>query len=72
MSKLGKMLIAAANEGIAIARGEADPATYRITADNCHPEIYTGPAVGAEFPNDEDELHAVPDRTSPEDIGQAG
>jgi putative transcriptional regulator len=30
MSKLGKKLIAAAHEGIAIARGEADPATYRI------------------------------------------
>lgn len=30
MSKLGKKLIAAANEGIAIARGEADPKTYRV------------------------------------------
>jgi putative transcriptional regulator len=30
MSKLGKKLIAAANEGIAIARGEAPPATYRV------------------------------------------
>ncbi len=30
MSKLGKRLIAAAREGRAIARGEADPATYRI------------------------------------------
>ncbi len=30
MSKLGKKLIAAANEGIAIARGEADPASYRL------------------------------------------
>jgi putative transcriptional regulator len=30
MSKLGKKLIAAANEGIAIARGEANPATYRV------------------------------------------
>jgi putative transcriptional regulator len=30
MSKLGKKLIAAANEGIAIARGEAHPATYRV------------------------------------------
>jgi putative transcriptional regulator len=30
MSKLGKRLIAAAHEGVAIARGEADPATYRV------------------------------------------
>jgi putative transcriptional regulator len=30
MSKLGKKLIAAANEGIAIARGEAAPASYRL------------------------------------------
>jgi putative transcriptional regulator len=30
MSKLGKRLIAAAREGRAIARGEADPTTYRI------------------------------------------
>jgi putative transcriptional regulator len=30
MSKLGKKLIAAANEGVAIARGEADPASYRL------------------------------------------
>jgi putative transcriptional regulator len=30
MSKLGKKLIAAANEGILIARGEADHATYRV------------------------------------------
>ena len=30
MSKLGKKLIAAAHEGIAIARGEADRATYRL------------------------------------------
>jgi putative transcriptional regulator len=30
MSKLGKKLIAAANEGIAIARGEAHPASYRV------------------------------------------
>jgi putative transcriptional regulator len=30
MSKLGKKLIAAAREGIAIARGEADPASYRL------------------------------------------
>jgi len=30
MSKLGKKLIAAAHEGIAIARGEADPGTYRV------------------------------------------
>jgi putative transcriptional regulator len=30
MSKLGKKLIAAANEGIAIARGTADPASYRL------------------------------------------
>jgi putative transcriptional regulator len=30
MSKLGKKLIAAAHEGIAIARGEADPSTYRL------------------------------------------
>jgi putative transcriptional regulator len=30
MSKLGKKLIVAAREGIAIARGEADPATYRL------------------------------------------
>jgi putative transcriptional regulator len=30
MSKLGKRLIAAAREGRAIARGEADPASYRI------------------------------------------
>lgn len=30
MSKLGKKLIAAAHEAVAIARGEADPATYRV------------------------------------------
>jgi putative transcriptional regulator len=30
MSKLGKKLIASAREGIAIARGEADPASYRL------------------------------------------
>jgi Flp pilus assembly protein TadB len=30
MTKLGKKLIAAANEGIAIARGKADPAGYRL------------------------------------------
>ena len=30
MSKLEKKLIAAAKEGIAIARGEADPASYRL------------------------------------------
>jgi len=30
MSKLGKKLIAAANEGIAIAKGTADPGTYRL------------------------------------------
>lgn len=30
MSKLGKRLIAAAREGVAIARGEADPSTYRV------------------------------------------
>jgi putative transcriptional regulator len=30
MSKLGKKLIAAAHEGIAIARGEADPGSYRV------------------------------------------
>lgn len=30
MSKLGKKLITAAKEGIAIARGEADPKTYRV------------------------------------------
>jgi putative transcriptional regulator len=30
MSNLGKRLIRAAREGRAIARGEADPATYRI------------------------------------------
>jgi len=30
MSKLGKKLIAAAHEGIAIARGEAPPASYRL------------------------------------------
>jgi putative transcriptional regulator len=30
MSKLGKKLIAAAREGVAIARGEADPASYRL------------------------------------------
>src|SRR6266851_5743677 len=30
MSKLGKRLIEAAREGRAIARGEADPATYRV------------------------------------------
>ena len=30
MSKLGKRLIRAAREGRAIARGEADPATYRV------------------------------------------
>jgi putative transcriptional regulator len=30
MSKLGKRLIEAAREGVAIARGEADPTTYRV------------------------------------------
>jgi putative transcriptional regulator len=30
MTKLGKKLIAAAHESIAIARGEADPGTYRV------------------------------------------
>lgn len=30
MSKLGKRLIAAAEEALAIARGEADPSTYRV------------------------------------------
>ncbi|MDO8875494.1 MAG: helix-turn-helix domain-containing protein [Pseudolabrys sp.] len=30
MSKLGKKLIAAANEGIAIARGEMSPESYRL------------------------------------------
>jgi putative transcriptional regulator len=30
MSKLGKRLIQAAREGRAIARGELDPATYRV------------------------------------------
>jgi putative transcriptional regulator len=30
MSKLGKKLIQAAREGRAIARGELDPATYRV------------------------------------------
>jgi|SRR5688572_17843108 putative transcriptional regulator len=30
MSKLGKKLINAMHEGIAIARGEADPSTYRV------------------------------------------
>jgi putative transcriptional regulator len=30
MSKLGKKLIAAAKEGIAIARGEADHASFRL------------------------------------------
>jgi|SRR5271157_1283779 len=30
MSKLGKKLIAAAHEGIAIARGDAHPASYRL------------------------------------------
>jgi len=30
MSKLGERLIRAAREGRAIARGEADPATYRV------------------------------------------
>jgi putative transcriptional regulator len=30
MSKLGKRLIKAASEARAIARGEADPATYRV------------------------------------------
>lgn len=31
MSKLGKKLIAAAREGAAIARGEADPKTYKVS-----------------------------------------
>ena len=30
MSKLGKRLIAAAEEALAIVRGEADPSTYRV------------------------------------------
>jgi putative transcriptional regulator len=34
MSKLGKKLIAAAREGVAIARGEADPETYRLHVPN--------------------------------------
>jgi putative transcriptional regulator len=32
MSKLGKRLIAAADEALAIARGEADPSTYNVHA----------------------------------------
>jgi hypothetical protein len=34
MSKLGKRLIQAAREGAAIARGELDPATYRVHHDD--------------------------------------
>jgi putative transcriptional regulator len=34
MTKLGKRLIAAAKEAHAIARGEADPSTYRIHVPN--------------------------------------
>jgi hypothetical protein len=34
MSKLGKRLIQAAREGTAIARGELDPATYRVHHDD--------------------------------------
>ena len=30
MSKLGKKLIQSAKEGLALARGEADPSTYKI------------------------------------------
>jgi len=30
MSKLGKQLISAAKEAVAIARGEANPSTYRV------------------------------------------
>jgi hypothetical protein len=30
VSKLGKRLIRAAREGVGIARGELDPATYRV------------------------------------------
>lgn len=30
MSKLGKKLIAAAHEGVAIARGEIEPSAYRL------------------------------------------
>lgn len=30
MSKLGKKLIAAAEQGVAIARGKVDPASYRL------------------------------------------
>jgi putative transcriptional regulator len=30
MSKLGERLIAAADQALAIARGEADPATYNV------------------------------------------
>jgi putative transcriptional regulator len=30
MSKLGKRLIKSANEALAIARGQADPAAYRV------------------------------------------
>jgi putative transcriptional regulator len=30
MSKLGKRLIRAADEALSIARGEADPSTYRV------------------------------------------
>ena len=34
MSKLGKRLIQAAREGVAIARGELDPSTYRVHHDD--------------------------------------
>ena len=34
MSKLGKRLIQAAREGVAIARGELDPSIYRVHHDD--------------------------------------
>jgi putative transcriptional regulator len=34
VSKLGKRLIQAAREGVAIARGELDPSTYRVHHDD--------------------------------------
>lgn len=49
MSRLGEKLIAALNEGIAIARGEADPATYRV-----HMPIGVPSATGSRCPHPTD------------------
>jgi hypothetical protein len=40
MSKLGKRLIKALKEARAIARGEADPATYRVHVPTAKDELF--------------------------------